>query len=158
MTTQNVTTQNVTTQNVTTQNVTPQRMFASPMSRERANMIISGKKTVEAGINVPPLSAVRVGNAVLFDVVEPNETVRICVQVLAVEHYTNSRQYLECEGLRHCCPGVTTIDEGIATCRERYSEESEVAHGVIAISFAMRRIMRITPTRETTTFLTAQKR
>lgn len=97
------------------------------------NAILAGQKTIECVLNIEPIALSLAGDLLMYVVVDTDPLVMSVMQIRAIERYASSRELLEAEGLENCFPGLATIDEGIATCREMYCESSEREHGVLAL-------------------------
>ncbi|XP_039010033.1 uncharacterized protein LOC120138685 isoform X2 [Hibiscus syriacus] len=85
-----------------------------------------GIKTIEGRCAVGDYNRIASGAFILFNKC-------LVLEVQAVHHYASFFEMLEAETLAKVLPGVKTIHEGVQVYRKFYTEEKEMANGVVAI-------------------------
>jgi ASC-1-like (ASCH) protein len=92
---------------------------------------------VEGRLNKPPLNTLQVHDTLrLFD--RKDEKRFIDVEVLEVKIYQSFRQMLEEEGIEHCLPSVSSIDDGCAIYHQFPGyEQGAKTMGVLAIRITL---------------------
>lgn len=91
--------------------------------------VVSGLKTVEGRLNKGKFVQMKKGNTIIING-------QYKTKITKIVKYKTFRDYLEKETLAKTLPGVYTIDDGVAVCRQYYTEVDEWEFGVIAIHLA----------------------
>ena len=94
------------------------------------SLIKSGRKTVEGRIKKPPLSTFRVGDGVEF---YSSLSDKVYARITNIVHYPTFMEYLKCEGIECCLPGVSSLEDGVGVYYGFYTKQQELEHGVLAI-------------------------
>jgi ASC-1-like (ASCH) protein len=98
------------------------------------DQIYSNQKKVEGRIlKSERYKRIKKGDYIRFSKRESDDTFER--EIIFTKRYNSFRDLMEDQGVENVLPSAKTIDEGVETYRQWYSEEKEKKYGVLGIGF-----------------------
>jgi ASC-1-like (ASCH) protein len=120
--------------------------YSEHLSEICFTLINLGLKTVEGRLNKGDFSKMNVGEVIEWINDDFNERTcfteivnkRSCfTKIIDKTEYKSIEDYLKCEGLHNCLPGIPSLEHGLNLSYKYFTKEDEDKYGIVAIKIKL---------------------